>query len=72
MRSISIKVSKTVQIASYEPVTVEVVETAPLTDDVEANEKIRKGTYIKVTKALAEYMANEQAKWKRELKERKK
>lgn len=62
MRTITIEVSRTVQIQSYEPVSVRVSETIKLDDD-EDEAEARADLYKAVTKQVASYIKNEQLKY---------
>jgi hypothetical protein len=68
--TLTVKVSKTVQVQQYEPVTVEVTETMILTPE-NNNEESRTKLYRRVTREVAAHMENEKAKWEKELKKRK-
>jgi hypothetical protein len=59
---ITIEVSRTVQINSYEPVSVKVIEQVEVGEDEDANE-VRDETYARVTKAVKRYIDNEAAKY---------
>lgn len=63
-RSITIEVCKTVQIQSYEPVSVRVSETVVL-DAEDAVDEVRSDTYRRVTQAVKKYIDNEQLKYKK-------
>lgn len=71
MRTITVEVEKTISIQSYEPVKVRVVETVTL-NDKDDSEEVRLSVYKRVTKSVSKYMENEQAKWEREAKARRK
>lgn len=70
MNQITVEVTKTVQVQQYEPVTVRVTETMVL-DKGTDTEEARKSLYKRVTRAVASYVENEQAKWETKAKERK-
>jgi hypothetical protein len=69
-RTLTIEVTKTVQVQSYEPVTVRVSETVALDDSDDAAE-VRTETYRRVTQAVKKYIDNEHTKYVQDLKQKK-
>lgn len=67
---ITIEVSKTVQVAQFEPVTVKVTETVEVGADQDASE-VRFETYKTVTQAVKKYIDNEVRKYTDETKAKK-
>jgi hypothetical protein len=68
-RTITIEVSKTIQIKQFEPVSVKVSETIQLTDDMDATEA-RTDLYKDVTRAVTKYIDNEQLKYEAKAKKK--
>lgn len=62
MTQITIEVSRTVQVAQYEPVTVKVTQQVQVADDEDEGEA-RDRTYAAVTKSVKRYIDNEVAKY---------
>lgn len=62
MATIKIEVSRTVQINSYEPVSVKVTEQVVVGEEEDTDE-VRDATYSRVTKAVKRYIDNEAAKY---------
>lgn len=70
-RTITIEVCKTVQVQSYEPVSVRVVETVEIEEDDDVSE-IRLSTYKSVTQAVKKYIDNELTKYQQAIKQKSK
>lgn len=68
--TLTVKVSKTIQIQQYEPVTVEVTETMVLNSE-NNDPETRTKLYRRVTREVAAHIENEKAKWAKEMKTRK-
>lgn len=66
-KSVSVTVTKTVQAAQFEPVTVSVVEAADLEAGDKASEVKRK-LYESASKSLHEFMGEELKLWRRKSK----
>jgi hypothetical protein len=66
VKQITIKVSRTVQISAFNPVQVEVTETHDVPDTLSTEELTlrRKKIYSGITKAVFDYINNEQRKYK--------
>lgn len=62
-RTITISVSRTVQVERFEPSQVTVTETIEVLDEPERVEKARKRLYSDVTKQVKSYIDNEQLKY---------
>lgn len=67
-KSVSVTVSKVVQAAQYEPVTVSITETAELEAGDKAGEAKRK-LYESASKSLHEFMKEEIKLWRRKAKQ---
>lgn len=62
-RTISISVSRTVQVERFEPSQVTVTETIEVKDVPSAVKEARSELYAAVTKQVASYIENEQKKY---------
>lgn len=62
-RTITISVSRTIQIERFEPAQVTVSETIEVEDEKEKVVKARERLYADVTKQVKGYIDNEQAKY---------
>ena len=67
--TITVEVSRTVQVASYEPVTVRVTQTVVTTTD-EA-EAVKLDTYKSVTQSVKKYIDNEFTKYTQDMTDKK-
>ncbi len=71
-RIITVEVSKTVQVAQYEPVTVKISETVEVEADSEKAKEVRLKVYTGVTKSVKQFIDNEVLKYEEATKKGKK
>lgn len=71
-RVITVEVSKTVQVAQYEPVTVKITETVEVEADSEKAKEVRLKVYTGVTKSVKQFIDNEVLKYEEASKKGKK
>jgi hypothetical protein len=69
VRTISIKVARTIQVERFEPVQVEVHETIECKDIPEKVKAARAALYADVTKAVASFIGNEKLKYAKKKRE---
>jgi hypothetical protein len=62
---ISVTVSKTIQVRNFEPVRVDVTQTAEVLEDDKVS-RVRRQLYESTSKAVAAMMREELERWRRE------